>query len=56
MSPVIITLRYESRGRFSIYVNGDRIWMGSEQVIAQHTVEQVIKRLEDEGFEVVPNL
>ena len=55
MSPVIITLRSESGSRFGIYVNGERVWAGSAHVIAQDTVGQVIKRLEAEGFEVIPH-
>jgi hypothetical protein len=56
MSPVIAAMRPESRNRFGIYVNGDRVWLGPTYFIAKDAAEQVIKRLEDEGFEVIPHL
>lgn len=55
MSPVIIILRSESRSRFGIYVNGDRVWLGARHIIAQDTAERVVKRLEAEGLEVIPH-
>jgi len=56
MSPVIVGIRSESRNRFGIYVNGDRVWVVSRHIIAQDTAERVVKRLEAEGLEVIPHL
>ena len=56
VSPVIVTIRPESRNRFRIYVNGDRVWVGSTYFMAKDAAKHVIKRLEDEGFEVIPNI
>ena len=55
MSPVIVTVSCQARNRSGVYVNGDCVWLGSEHIIAQGTARQVVKRLEAEGFEVIPN-
>ena len=56
MSPVIVAIRPESRNRSRIYVNGDRVWIGSTYYMAKDAAKHVIKRLEDEGFEVIPDI
>jgi len=56
MSPVIVAIRPQSRNRFRIYVNGDRVWVASTYFMAKDAANHVINRLEDEGFEVIPNI
>ena len=56
MSPVIVAIRPQSRNCFGTYVNGDRVWVRSTYFIAKDAAEHVIKRLEEEGFKVIPNL
>jgi len=55
MSPVIVSISLQSENRYGIYVNGDCVWAGSRNIIAQGTARQIVKRLKAEGFEVIPD-
>jgi hypothetical protein len=55
VSPVIVSISSQSENRYGIYVNGDRVWAGSRNIIAQGTARQIVERLKAEGFEVIPD-
>lgn len=55
MSPVIVTVSSRARNRYGVYVNGDCVWLGARYIVAQGTATQVVKRLEAEGFKVIPD-
>jgi len=52
-SPVMVTISSRGGTRQGVYVNGDRVYVGTETTIVLAKARDVVKRLESQGFEVV---